>query len=314
MAFNMFDSLVAPILLYGSEIWGCHGKHTEIDLIQNGFLKRVLHLPSATDTTILLAETGRLSLKSNIAEGLSRFWKRLHDIQSQDPRRLLSLVFHDHKIMTSQNKPCWGSHSIKLLVTGYNLNGIDIISAPIPRNAINHYENQKIINILHNAINIGVNDHRDLLTHSYMYKHAAHERQRTYARLFWSGGRTTALEMYDSAARQELIRFRLGAHGLQVTAGAWVPGELTARKTRKCKCCSMGIIEDETHIVFECTKYEDIRMKYSQLFSNNIIYNGYKHHTMVINNTDNMMQHFFRENNLYSIARYLRDCRILRSM
>ena len=40
-AFHLFDALVAPVLLYGSEIWGCYGKAVDADTMQLSFIKRV---------------------------------------------------------------------------------------------------------------------------------------------------------------------------------------------------------------------------------------------------------------------------------
>ena len=40
-AFHLFDALVAPVLLYGSEIWGCYGKAADADTMQLSFIKRV---------------------------------------------------------------------------------------------------------------------------------------------------------------------------------------------------------------------------------------------------------------------------------
>jgi hypothetical protein len=43
-AFHLFDALVAPILLYGSGIWGCYGKAAEVDtqhIVLSGGVKYV---------------------------------------------------------------------------------------------------------------------------------------------------------------------------------------------------------------------------------------------------------------------------------
>ena len=53
---NLFDSLILPIITYGSEIWGSWestGGFTlsnQCDKLYLGFLKRVTHVPSGTDS------------------------------------------------------------------------------------------------------------------------------------------------------------------------------------------------------------------------------------------------------------------------
>jgi hypothetical protein len=82
------------------------------------------------------------------------------------------------------------------------------------------------------------------------YTHAAEERRRTYARWFGAGDKgCSPFEIVDDCKRMQLVRFRLGAHHLAVTAGAWKGIE---RTKKICKCCSMGIVEDKLHFTFEC--------------------------------------------------------------
>ena len=72
----------------------------------------------------------------------------------------------------------------------------------------------------------------------------------------WAGGRATALDMYDTAARRCLTRCCLGAHGLEVTKAGWTNRGSVERRNRLCKCCKMGIVEDEVHLIFECPMYD----------------------------------------------------------
>lgn len=76
LQFRLFDCMVAPILLYGSEIWG----HENVDMIEKvhlSFLKRVLNVRSTTPNYMVYGETGRFPLKINIKTKLLCFWSRL---------------------------------------------------------------------------------------------------------------------------------------------------------------------------------------------------------------------------------------------
>ena len=59
--FELFDTLIKPILLYACEIWGSKmGK--EIEIMHINFIKTVLGVKPSTNTCLLYAETGRFPL------------------------------------------------------------------------------------------------------------------------------------------------------------------------------------------------------------------------------------------------------------
>jgi hypothetical protein len=66
----------------------------------------------------------------------------------------------------------------------------------------------------------------------------------------------------DSRARMaSLARFRTGCHWLRVETGRH---EGVDRPSRVCPHCSLGAVEDEHHMVFDCPKYARLRADYSE--------------------------------------------------
>ena len=59
--FNFFDTLIIPILLYGSEIWG-YEKLSEIDVFYKKIIKNSLKLNLQTADCMVYGETGRLPI------------------------------------------------------------------------------------------------------------------------------------------------------------------------------------------------------------------------------------------------------------
>ena len=57
----MFDPLVAPILLYGSEVWGIYA-YKEIDSLHIEFCKQILGVKQSTSNAAVLGELGRCPL------------------------------------------------------------------------------------------------------------------------------------------------------------------------------------------------------------------------------------------------------------
>ena len=61
----LFDSLIKPILLYGSDFWGClpAPKNNPIEKMQLMFCKHMLGVHKNTTTEGVLFELGRLPLQ-----------------------------------------------------------------------------------------------------------------------------------------------------------------------------------------------------------------------------------------------------------
>ena len=70
--------------------------------MQLSFIKRVLRLPPATDTLIVLAESGRLPMQIKSIESQVRYWERLYSLQ--DSSRILHLACTEHLELMEQKK------------------------------------------------------------------------------------------------------------------------------------------------------------------------------------------------------------------
>ena len=81
LTIKLFDALISPILMYGSEIWGidCKGK-LDIDpeeLVQNKFLKWLLGVNKYCNNNACRAETGRFPLRIKAQCRTFKFWLTL---------------------------------------------------------------------------------------------------------------------------------------------------------------------------------------------------------------------------------------------
>ena len=73
---DLFDKVVVPVLLYGSEVWGFE----KLDLIERlhlKFLKYVLNLKSSTPDYMVYGETGRFPLYISIHCRMISHWAKL---------------------------------------------------------------------------------------------------------------------------------------------------------------------------------------------------------------------------------------------
>ena len=75
------------------------------------------------------------------------------------------------------------------------------------------------------------------------------------------------LEVSNSKHRTALSRFRTSCHDLRIERERYLPPAIKApRHERTCLMCASSAIEDETHLVFHCPLYDDLRFQYADLF------------------------------------------------
>ena len=105
------------------------------------------------------------------------------------------------------------------------------------------------------------------------------------------------------------MRFRLGAHGLQVVTAAWSKAGHVKRTDRLCRCCNMKVVEDEFHVVFECPLYDEVRLRFSELFRAWCLHLSVDYVTLQLSdNAGSMMQEFFAHAKQVVVARFITSC------
>ena len=73
---QLFDAMVAPILLYGAEVWG-YEKNDIIESLHLEFCKYILKVKKCTPNYIVYGELGRVPMFVNIKARMVGFWKRI---------------------------------------------------------------------------------------------------------------------------------------------------------------------------------------------------------------------------------------------
>ena len=61
LGLELFDKLVVPMLLYGSDIWGYEYRYS-MEIVQRKYCKMLLGVSSSTQNDVVLGELGRLPL------------------------------------------------------------------------------------------------------------------------------------------------------------------------------------------------------------------------------------------------------------
>ena len=90
ITLDLFDKLVLPILIYGTEVWS-HSNLKLIEIFYRIFIRRLVKLRESTSNCMLYGETGKKPrIQSIMEKRMISFWLRL----TQDKRqRLIYIVY-----------------------------------------------------------------------------------------------------------------------------------------------------------------------------------------------------------------------------
>lgn len=255
---KLFDTLVAPILTFGSEIWLPYCKDINLKDTQNlennllekcittvlphenvhmKFCKQLLGVHRKSMNFPVLAELGRFPISTKILGQIISFW--LHIMES-DQHGLLrqtysSLLSQEHK---EENK--W-----LLFVREF-----------LTSSGFKHvWQNQSTI-------------------HPARLKHALTKHVETQFVRLWrtkKEGNSSKLQFYKGVShdyslqpyllltqehRQAMSKLRISAHDLEIEKGRYTG---TPREERLCRNC--GVVEDELHFLDSCTMYAHLRQQ-----------------------------------------------------
>ena len=76
LQIKLFDSLVLPILLYGSEIWG-YENHENFENLQRKFCKLILNVSNKSSTNMVFGDLGRYPVEFFIKQRTLNYWGKL---------------------------------------------------------------------------------------------------------------------------------------------------------------------------------------------------------------------------------------------
>ena len=227
---KLFNSGVIPILDYGSGVWG-FGEHDRVNTIQNRAIRLFLGVHRFAPNCAINGDMGWLPSRIRRFVNMTRLWNR---ILSMDNSRLTKQVFLWDKSLNNSN---WSSEINQIL--------------------------QKV-SMSESFINVSlVNPEQiksrlfELCKHDWSVKLQNTPKLRTYA-LYKD---EFCPEPYVKSIKKRNLRsiiakFRCGISPLAIETGRFlnIPIEF-----RLCQFCSENVIEDETHVMFACTAYRDLR-------------------------------------------------------
>ena len=257
MQLQLFNTLVAPILFYGSEVWGLQ-KAENIDTFYTSFLKSLLCVKKSTPNCFVHGELGTFPLRIERNVRVLKYWlKIIYNITNNS--NYVSKVYVD-LYQLSVDKPntvTWCTQVRDMLNTcgyGYVWTNQGV------------YDCKEFVRMFRQRM-------RDM----YLQEWCASVSMTSQNRLYRSVKNVFRFENYlninNRGLRVALSRLRLSSHTFMIERGRWGKNRLHVNE-RKCSQC--GVIEDEFHCIIKCPRFNNEREGCLLVSSINNQYDFYK--------------------------------------
>ena len=233
----LFDSMVTPIMLYGSEIWGADN-HSPYEVEHTKFCKQVLGVSYRTSNIKARAELGRYPLQIKALMRVISYWLKIH---RTEPARLPCKAYcmlkgflteaHNSKNWVSQVRLILNQHGFGLVWWNQGVEDCSLFLKAFK---------QRCIDI-----------NRQESSHSLSSKENDY-----YMRISDLGSISNYLTQIH------IVRHRRGITAIRTASNCLNANIRTNNDTnmaRLCRLCNLGCIEDEIHFCLECTAYRDVR-------------------------------------------------------
>ena len=234
--FYMFDSLVRPILTYGSEVWGvCKSGLQELDRVFLRYMRCVLRVKATTSTLAVYGECVRFPPSLSCHVSLLSFFNRLHHMPDS---QLVKQVYNHLNRLHEQGFTNWITKALELAKT-YD---IDIKRAkPCFIDVCKYWIKERFINEWRMSIQ----------------NTALNPILRTYSVLKTRFGTEPYLRsVKDIKCRVAISKLCVSSQALEIERGRYT-SPITPVNKRLCHTCQK--VEDEFHFTMECESNSDLR-------------------------------------------------------
>ena len=240
---DIFDKMVLPILLYGSEVWGC-SNISDIEVFYRKFLKIILKVGKSTPNCMVYGESGKLPLQLVIEKRLIFFWLKI----SEDKSTKIATQFYTI-MLKLQNA---GEYSFKWQ------NKVQSILASVGFS--NLWDTQEQYETKY-PISKNVTQAIKNSIESEILEKIKNGSRCTNYRIF---KQNLQLEFYltnlSPRFRITMSKFRCGHNRLPANSFKYIRSQDLSEKN--CKLCDIGEVGDEYHYLFKCPHFGQERKLY----------------------------------------------------
>ena len=234
---KLFDSLVAPILTYGAEVWGFESTKM-LDQLELKFYKLLLNVRNSTPNYMVYGELGRYPISISIKKRMISYWCNL-------------LISNQSKI----NKDLYAA-LLDRPETCKWLMFLKTIFDSIGKSDV--WLNQGYQSKIH-LCETSERCLKDQFLQNWNSEMLKSSKGRTYSSYKTSFEIEDYLRKLPKKHREILCQFRCANHKLPVETGRWIKLDY---HLRKCDMCDTAEVGDEFHVLLKCSALKDLQKTY----------------------------------------------------
>ena len=239
IVFHLFQHLIQPILLYGSEIWGISDPaNSQIDTFFNWFLRCALGVKPSTSTAMIYGECGQVPLSVWSHVNVMTYHARLYNLPDTT---VVKQVYNELSKLSNCGFATWVSRVRDLA----NMHNVELYNVGDPKTYKARCKSAIVSNFKQNW-------------QAKLHDLNKYPIMRTYALFKFDFECETYLSaVRDRRYRNAISKFRLSSHNFEIERGRHCNPKVpvSERLCFRCNC-----IEDEQHFLISCKSYEDLRV------------------------------------------------------
>ncbi len=244
LSVHFFNTLLMPIIEYGSEVWYCPSSVEKLSIFQRNYFRRVLHVRQKTPNNGVYGDLGVLPLEIRLKNNVIKYLHHIHDLPDTSP---VKWVYKDLLLLSDAGFSNWVTTAHKLYEEHPLSDKCDIgsflnlkreaMKRNIKKSSGKHFQSTWLENI------------SDI---------DKQPKLRTYMKFKSEFKFEPYLNLHNVKLRAAISQFRLSAHHLRIETGRHTRPYTPAEK-RLCLKCKENQIQDEEHHLMLCSAFANER-------------------------------------------------------
>ena len=238
---ELFERLVIPVLLYGSEIWG-YEDLKQVQIMYNNAMRNFLRLHKNTSMCMVKGELGLKDISEYVNNRMLNFW---YNVATGDESKISSILYKWIKLLHDQNifKSAW----LDKIKTTLDHMGMSYLFHNIESTNKNWFKNTVKLKL------------KDICEQEWADSVFSNTTCLNYRAMTNCRKLQDYLINLPSQYMYALCKFKCANHKMPIVTGRYSGIPLD---DRKCTLCDLNEVGDEFHYLFKCEKFNEQRIRY----------------------------------------------------